>query len=82
MNDRSYGFKLAIKYFGSLVEIAKKTHISRFKILYMRNHAAKVDLESALKIEIASHGAVKWYYFMEKVDKNLKFRIEHGIEKN
>jgi hypothetical protein len=78
---RSYGFSLAIRYFGNLKELARRAKITRGKILYMRNHAIKVDLESALRIEIASEGAVKWYHFVEKIDKKLKSRIENGSPK-
>lgn len=76
--DRSYGFNLAIRYFGSLKELARRTHIARGKILYMRNHALKINLEDALRIEIETNGLIKWYYFIEKIDKKLKNRIELG----
>ncbi len=76
--DRSYGFTLAIKYFGSLKELRLRSGIKHGKIMYMRNHANKINLLDALRIEIASHGAVKWHYFMGKIDEKIKRRIEEG----
>lgn len=76
--DRSYGFTLAIKYFGSLKQLRLRAGIKHGKVVYMRNHANKINLMDALKIEIASNGAIRWYYFIDKIDEKIKRRIEEG----
>ena len=76
--DRSYGFTLAIKYFGNLKQLRLRTGIKHGKIQYMRNHSKNINLIDALKIELASQGNIKWYFFMENIDEKIKQRIEKG----
>ena len=44
----------------------------------MRNYSKNINLLDALKIELASKGAVKWYLFMDNIDEKIKQRIEKG----
>src|SRR5271154_354905 len=76
---RDYAFAMAIRYFGTLENLAKKIGVKPKTLLYQRNHAKQVNLRIALKIEIATHYAVRWYHLTEEKDEKIIQRLEKEL---
>jgi DNA-binding XRE family transcriptional regulator len=76
---RDYAFAMAIRYFGTLENLAKKIGVKPKTLLYQRNHAKQVSLRIALKIEIATHYVVRRYHLTEEKDEEIILRLEKGL---
>lgn len=74
--NRDYAFAMAVKYFGTLKKLARKIGIDPAVLLYQRNHAKQIDLRIALKIEMATDYAVRWYKLTEEKDMDMIRRLE------
>lgn len=74
--NRDYAFAMAVKYFRTLKKLARKIGVDPAVLLYPRNHAKQVDLRIALKIELATGCAVRWYQLTEEKDMEIIRRLE------
>jgi DNA-binding transcriptional regulator YdaS (Cro superfamily) len=73
---RDYWINKAIREAGgSVTKLAQKIGVSRQSMSFIRNHAKKIPLEIAIKIEIATNGAVSRFHLADHLDPKIKRKL-------